>query len=1415
MSKHSRSGAAEQNQGGLTPPAAIASCGLCTDTQTQGGIIALRGFRKQFLHSLKRIITSNTEVFYPEGIEDLDVYDSENCLLELVQVKDYKNPLVASELGTFFSRAANIAQNHPDIRITLASYGDLGEELKEVVGVSADKLKNHKKFSTPEMLCVLPRLRFHKLDETAELQAIEDFLANHPMLSGDGQTAFGLLMQDLYRGAEDRKGFSRQSVTERLQQIGRYLTEREAHHREWNASIIPLEDTETENRSIEQLREAFREGVTAQWSHITADLDIERQAHLQAIESGFKSSNMVIVHGASGQGKSALAYRYLHDYCPAAARYEIRDLTTEKRALEVITAITGYKVPLTFYVDASHKDKGLPEFLRRIAENPYARCLVTIREEDWRLSGLTSADFKFSDIELNFGREEAEALYRAWETSKDSRFPDFEQAWTKFNESGPLLEFVHLLTYSETLHARLRQQYEHIADAVDRNERSEYDLRLLEYIAVSGACGARIDLTKLTGTPSLKRSIERLEKEYLLRRSDDQRYLLALHPIRAEVLTSILTDSVISPWVSMAKTCLPLVADTDMEMFLLHGFVSHPEASETMLAELCTMKPDSWVTAGGIVNALLWKGVHDYVWQNKALIEDAYALVGDGFWAILDIDVAGLMDSGEKPYHKIVSELCVTLSKDISPIYVEKKHRIESLQTRQINKDHVFNKLDAWLQRGYLPESPCSTKPEWQAFAQIAYWAKFRRRDLNLLDRVDLHSLTSMIQTLPLECLADVVYGLWKAFSGMEKFSRWYADIRPKLLERYRVETQTPYIEEQDTVLRVHFILPLEENEKETEDKQKYAVHESTMQHVTLLARLSPEFDAYGCQGYGHQVFDFMTHDDSTKTAIPAWQFTPDWATEVNRTVRILASRFFGLSTWNAYCASLRELRENTVQCMDDLRKNLEKHFRSKMVNQQLSTLSDSNQWQQTSIKISKIPKLPLEAFDQWGYVEEGDFSRVPQSPSKTNQQISKIKDNLKRYAFYTRSKQSFFGGLSNFINQAPPFMIVHSFLGKAKTPQKRLAVQKQAETSKLNIEHPHVTLYNLFNALKALPTFQQLYRRHFSTLSNRKALSSLEQQETQTLRAVWALWFFFVSEPERHWNAPEKTVLAQLDGRMRTIRKNLERTLRKHCTDMLQFHCLGDAWPFEDKAALWISIAGDNPLDVYTQTESVIEQLKKAVGPIKLHSLDYYALHFQWETLVIVPVCKGKLLDAHVWSIPTYRLETNQDQDSTISLIDQVLRQIDVTQLSQLGLKIWPSGLLQDAPLFLRSTATLQVRLRHLVELSKLPNLDDTGSAILRDYVNSTQDAISKEAEQMYDAGVKLQALAQEHANEDMNGYLLQASKCLSNIGNTLLPDNLENNQAALTTEALKTWQQRLALVQGKIFVIYLLWCGYLLSKT
>ncbi|MGR0480330.1 MAG: hypothetical protein ACTFAL_02695 [Candidatus Electronema sp. V4] len=1371
---------------------------MCAKENT-GGIPALRGFRKQFLHTLNRILSSETGYFYPESLEDFAVRDSAGRVLQVVQVKDYKTDLTFSELKPFFERAAEYITRYPDVQVVLASYGKLGPELQECIGADEATLKKNKKFNTPELLKVFQRLEHRPLNEQDEHDSIQEHLTQFPLITGDWQTACDLLMQELYRGAEQEKGYTRQDLLERLQQIGQYLTAREAHHREWGTSIIPLLEQKIDDR--EQLRSAFHEGVSVGWQHILSDLDVKRQQHLDAIQEGFKKTKTVVIHGASGQGKSALAYRYLHDYCPAAS-YEIRDLSTVKRALEVAAALSGYSIPFTFYVDASHNDKGLADFLRSIHEMQHVSCLVTIREEDWRLTGITSADITFTDVELAFNRQEAQELYAAWENAKGSRFPDFEQAWTKFSEGGPLLEFIYLLTHTENLRNRLQKQYDQIADEVDCQQRSENDLKLIKQVAVAGACGARIDLAKLAKLSSpatLQRSINRLEKEYLLRRSNDDRHLTGLHPVRSEILASIIEDPVLCPWEGLALECLPLLEDADIEIFLLHIFRFHSEATNAVLSHLNTVKYETWLAVNGVLRALLWLGIYEYIEQNENLIRRVYETFGDTWWFILNFDFLGLLEDKTEIFNFFPEE---------------NRAKVDQWRREQPCNAAAFARLDEWLRQTFLPPlSACKQEEDWNEFGQVAYWMGFRKINKQTEELIDWNALRQTVEKLPIDTLGVLIYGLWQSFSKNDAFIQWYTDTRPTLLNRYRKETNTPYIEEQDGVIRAHFIIPIDDDFKSSEKSNsagKNSFHALAMRHVNLLAELFPDCTGYGCQGYGHKILDIeYSYDHTTKTAIDPRQLKPDWVLHVNKTARILASHMFRPATWQDYSKQIFSIRNDAVSCLEELRRNLIKHFRAKTVVLELYKMSGTDQWQECLQKVSRHHKFPLESIDKWGYTEEGQQDDLYREQRSTTNNYKIIFAYLQRYHDWLKTKNDYFHSIANFLDKSSAVTVFNSISGKTKTDRERKELVNISKKIKFKNDSSSLLKYQLAESIKNLPQFQSSFRKYFSSLIDSDELSQLEQRELKTLHSLWPLWYCFETVPNRQMTTPGKTASGQLEQRKKILRKKLTTDLKEASTSNLQFNMLEDSVEFDSKPAMWITINGENHFEVYTQLEKIYLLIRISFGDINLHSIEHFSLDFKWQNIIILPICKGKMLEPHAWVIPIFRFISELNKENELPGLNKILREIKDESLKTLRLNLWEPALLNDAKIFLQSAATLQVRLRHLAQLGDIQNLDETGTEIVQSWFEKTQKDISQELQQLLDKSNLLASLHQRITNE----YLQIAYKHLIAIYGNLYPEELGNGRAVLSCETIKKWQEQLLSVQGEVFVIYLSWCGYLIT--
>ena len=77
---------------------------------------------------------ASRRVYQPEGDEDLAVFDINNRLLQVVQVKDYSAPLTLSDFKPdsadgFFARMHRRLTTHPDCEVWIASFGQIGPEL--------------------------------------------------------------------------------------------------------------------------------------------------------------------------------------------------------------------------------------------------------------------------------------------------------------------------------------------------------------------------------------------------------------------------------------------------------------------------------------------------------------------------------------------------------------------------------------------------------------------------------------------------------------------------------------------------------------------------------------------------------------------------------------------------------------------------------------------------------------------------------------------------------------------------------------------------------------------------------------------------------------------------------------------------------------------------------------------------------------------------------------------------------------------------------------------------------------------------------------------------------------------------------------------------------------------------------------
>ena len=217
----------------------------------------------------------------------------------------------------------------------------------------------------------------------------------------DPKKAFDLMTAWLYRAAEAKLLTTQIELVQQIGTIGKFLTETATYQREWGTAIVPIESADVAPDKLDRLSNEFYSGTLTRYEHIQANLDVIRNGQLDTITTKFIDSTIVVVHGASGQGKTTLAYRYLHEQFPVYCRYQVRRVENVSLALSIATAIANHvrilHLPIAFFLDVIPGDTAWTEVARQLVAEPNVRLLVTIREEDWRRAALPDEAEAFSD----------------------------------------------------------------------------------------------------------------------------------------------------------------------------------------------------------------------------------------------------------------------------------------------------------------------------------------------------------------------------------------------------------------------------------------------------------------------------------------------------------------------------------------------------------------------------------------------------------------------------------------------------------------------------------------------------------------------------------------------------------------------------------------------------------------------------------------------------------------------------------------------------------------------------------------------------------------------------------------------------------------------------------------------------------
>jgi hypothetical protein len=1363
---------------------------------------AYRGYRLQALYTLTRLLEAggdNGLIYQPEGQEDLAVFGHQQTLLESVQVKQRSQNLVLSSFepekkDSFFTRVTAQLRTTPNAKISIVAFGDVGPELRKAIQENgADRARVARKIasfgyvSEVEAATVCDKIHLITVDEADLTKRV--FAALESTLAGvDPTSAFELLTYWLYHCAEKKSKITRQILIERINAVGRFAASRAAYHAEWFTSIIPLEDGQMVNR--DELSEEFYRGSSTRYEHILANLDVVRTRQLAEIAAKFRKQRVVIVHAASGQGKTTLSYRYLHEYFPQSWRFQVRSVFDREHALRVALALKAHAdaldVPIAIYLDVSPHDRDWPELVRSLSDHRNLHVLVSIREEDWKRAGILVKGFEFETVELSFERNEAEMIFDSLvQKHTPVHVLNCEEAWERFGGVGPLMEFIYLVTQGDSLRARLSQQIAYLKNEVREKRLDVSEIELLRLASIASASGARLRVKPLAEhllLPAPQSTLELFEKEYLLRVSNEGIHVQGLHPIRSTMLTELLTDSTFAPWFEGAASCLRFIEEEDLEIFLLHCFVQHHAHRTELLHLLKSYKPSSWIGISGVVRALIWAGVAEYVEANGDLIEEAVAEIGIGGWSLfIDFDIADVSSGTGASWWE-----------ELNLFPDEVTDKLKKLQSKQTDKKQVFQHAASWLaSHNSKPVQPTS-EADWSAIAETVFWVGRFNIEWPLPQWLTESELDWAIEELPLEILANLVSGLFE--SG--EFKNWFLANRQRLTGRFRQDTDTVVLEDDGRRLTARFIFALPDLvDAPVEDTQKISLktkntfHDAAIQRLGLLRRLFPDRHEFSTQAYGHMLWEnFLEFDETIKTGVDRKHLPLVWLTSVNATFRGLGDLQFRPATWLEYSESVHNIRRAVLASLKQLERGIETHFRRSGVAKMLGTEVNAEQWDSCKKMLTHPPRLPRVAVDEWGFIEESTSEVNTSGVAECLTQRSSLAAG--RYKAFLKAFNENTRTLSNFFTQATDCMITNALLGRTKDRTKVLEA-----ASSLGIKPNSCTLatLNFADCLKNLNAFQREARKILSPFYDPHELNRLDGEEQTSFHRIWCAWYFFAKHPENVMQNAVSVSERESLQILRTIRLDLRVRLRRVSSDFIRFNILSEDTLWDDRPALWLSVDADHPLDALSSLPTVVEQVKQSVQKVGKSDLRRYVLDLHWPYVVIVPLVKGKSANTAAWRIGLPVI--TESENESLSWWNYAQSPIPNEAIEQLRIDSWDLPQLSVGAKLTQSTMILFYIAAHIRDFRRLPDLDEEGLTQLQSYVNRLSRHASEALQSVLDTEVEMLAAFNNLSGDDqtLRPYLFESAVAIRNLHDTILPSEDFDNRLEMDLEGLIDWATRL----------------------
>ncbi len=639
----------------------------CTDTSSIDalfedrfhGAVNIRGIRYQLRYSVLCAVDmvdkdSCVNHIVLEGIEDVDVnLNGFHSDKEYVQVKTSQKPWKWHQLKDPIASFIEALRADPSAQFLLVFDFPLTGDIADLARLTALTAKRRdeitrkfldlcmqKEATADEARELLARVRMHSISEELLLAELRHKVADVFDLAGSVVDLYiDALTARFIEWAKDR----RTVLADDIARVHTDFQELLAEESEFQAHGRGLLDSLSWAGSADI--SSFFDGKATQAAHIAAGLDVVRPRWLQLMDDALNKTRVCVVRSSSGQGKSALAYRYVHEYWPVDSTFVLQLAETHEhvRLISRYLRSRAKFLPIVrLLIDGASSRTRLWPYVAQEVSNLGGQVLVTVRNEDWfRFSQHSLLSYEV--IEPSLDLAEAQSIYR--EFKRRGRIHESvrtaEHSYELVGQPHLLMEYVYFITHGQMLEDRLRDQMREIQVLGEDPVKLEV-LRRVSLASLYGAsldAGAMFDRLRTSADP--QQILSSLSGEYLTVTGGSVR---ALHQLRSDHLVRILHEDGFPDRTNTAVNCFRSACDSDLPDLIAFA-VTDPEVDRLrfldVVAEFAARSSLSLITT--CLAGLFAGGERAFLNANAQLFDESYTTISSGAPFLLGVNLGPII----------------------------------------------------------------------------------------------------------------------------------------------------------------------------------------------------------------------------------------------------------------------------------------------------------------------------------------------------------------------------------------------------------------------------------------------------------------------------------------------------------------------------------------------------------------------------------------------------------------------------------------------------------------------------------------------------------------------------------------------------------------------------------------------------